>query len=161
MPRLLASLVAVLAAACILAPASASAAPRSSVLRLTSTAPKFTTVDLGPSGKSPGDIYVFTAGVKTRSGRRIGVLRGMQMSIKLERSAETVQAQLTFLFANGSQIVVGGIGQFPLGGTGLLTNRSYRRPILGGSGRYIGARGELVSTRRADGHYDQTFRFVR
>jgi hypothetical protein len=85
----------------------------------------------------------------------------VRTSVTLERGAETVQSQLTFVFFDRSQIVVRGFGQYPLHGTGLLVNRAFRRPILGGSGRYVGASGELVSVRRRDGHYDQTLRFVR
>jgi hypothetical protein len=162
MTRKIVCSVALAAVACALAPTAASATAKRSVLRLASTPPTITTIDVGPAGKSPGDLYVVAADVMTRSGRFVGRLRGTQVSIAIEDGAETVQAHLTFAFRDGSQISIDGIGQFPLDAKpGLLVDRPYRRPIVGGSGRYAGARGELVSVQRADGHYDQTFRFVR
>ena len=35
------------------------------------------------------------------------------------------------------------------------------RAILGGTGKYMGARGQLISTRNADGSYAQVFTLVR
>jgi len=161
MTRKIICAAALAALACALVPAASSAKAKRSVLKIVSTAPTITTVDLGPAGKSPGDVYVVASDMKTRSGRLIGRLRGTQTSIAIEDGAETVQAYFTFAFRDGSQIMVGGLGQFPLSGTGLLVDRKYRRAILGGTGRFVGARGQLTSVMRADGHYDQTFRFVR
>src|SRR5438045_2092549 len=58
--------------------------------------PHITTIDLGRSGKSPGDLYPFDARVLSANGRRvIGELVGTQTDIKHEHRAETVQGLLT------------------------------------------------------------------
>jgi hypothetical protein len=123
--------------------------------------PHITTVDLGPRGKSPGDLYPFDARVLSRNGRRvIGRLHGLQSDIKLEHHAETVQGLLTFEFGTGNDIVVGGLSAFPLRGTGLIRGKSYVRAVLGGTGRYAGAKGTLTSTLLSSGRYDQLFRLT-
>jgi hypothetical protein len=117
------------------------------------------TLDLGPHGKSRGDAYVFDATLlHGLGGRAIGSLRGTQTSIKLEQGAETVQGILTFEFGQGNTIIVGGLSQFPLRGTGTIINKPFARAVLGGTGKYAGAAGVLISKRRPDGNYEQEFR---
>jgi hypothetical protein len=131
------------------------------IVHVVSGRPHVTTIDLGPPGKSPGDFYPFDAKILTRNGRRvIGQLRGTQTDIKLEHRAETVQGLLTFEFGTGNQIVVGGLGAYPLTGTGLIPGKHYVRAVLGGTGRYAGAKGTLTSTQLSSGRYDQVFRLT-
>lgn len=157
---MLAVLLAVVLAATVAGFASGSA--RSvRIVHVLSSKPHITTIDLGPPGKTPGDFYPFYASILSRNGRRvIGQLRGTQTDIKLEHGAETVQGMLTFAFGTANQIVVGGLSQFPLTGTGLITGKSYVRAVLGGTGRYAGAKGTLTSTLLASGRYDQVFRLT-
>jgi hypothetical protein len=134
---------------------------RVQIVHVLSSRPHITTIDLGRRGKSPGDLYPFDARILSRNGRRvIGQLRGTQTDIKLEHRAETVQGLLTFEFGTGDQIVVGGVSAFPLTGTGLITGRHYVRAVLGGTGRYAGAKGTLTSTQLSSGFYDQVFRLT-
>jgi hypothetical protein len=131
------------------------------IVHVVSGRPHVTTLDLGPRGKSPGDVYPFNARILSRNGRRvIGRLRGTQTDIKLEHGAETVQGLLTFDFGTGNQIIVGGLAAYPLTGTGLITGTHYLRAVLGGTGRYAGAKGTLTSTRLSSGRYDQVFRLT-
>ncbi|HEY2200642.1 MAG TPA: hypothetical protein VGH56_02045 [Solirubrobacteraceae bacterium] len=131
------------------------------IVHVMSSKPDITTIDLGPRGKSPGDFYAVSASILIRNGRRvIGHLRGTQTAIKRERGAETVQGMLTFEFGTANQIVVGGLSQFPLTGTGLITGKPYVRAVLGGTGKYAGAKGTLTSTLRSSGRYDQVFRLT-
>lgn len=128
---------------------------------LTSKANPLTTLDFGPKGKSPGDEYVFSADVLSPKGHKvIGRIRGTQTSIKLERGFETVQGMITYELGTGNQLVVGGLGAYPLGGTGLTKGRKFVRPVLGGSGRYAGAHGEVTSKQLPNGMYDQVFKLT-
>jgi hypothetical protein len=116
------------------------------------------TVDLGPNGKSSGDTYVFDGALfDADEGHRIGHAYGMQTSISVERDREVVQATITYTFDEGGSITIGGIGEYPLGDTGLIRTKPYERPILGGTGKYAGASGTVTTVRRADGRYEQTF----
>ncbi len=121
--------------------------------------PHIMTLDFPPRGKSPGDLYVFDATVMAANGQTvIGRLRGTQTDIKLEHGVETVQGTLTFELGTGNEIVVGGLGEYPLRGTGLLIGKTFVRPVLGGTGKYAGAKGTVTSEQLSGGRYDQVFR---
>ena len=115
------------------------------------------TVDLGPEGKSGGDVYVFDGPLVDSEGKSIGSVYGTQTSISLDSDSETVQAMITYDFGGGDRITVGGISEYPRAETGLVENQEFERPILGGTGRYGGADGTLTSVRRPDGSYEHTF----
>jgi hypothetical protein len=116
------------------------------------------TVDLGPAGKSGGDVYVFDGPlVDSEEKETIGNVYGTQTSISLDSNSETVQAMITYDLGHGDRITVGGISQYPRGDVGLVENQEFERPILGGTGRYAGANGTVTSVRRSDGSYEHTF----
>jgi hypothetical protein len=120
-----------------------------------------TTLDFPPLGKSPGDLYVVEGTMLTPNRRRVvGRVRGSQTDIKLERGTETVQGLLTYEFGPGNEIVVGGLSAYPLKATGLIKGKKFMRPVLGGSGKYNGAKGTVTSTQLKDGSYDQVFRLT-
>jgi hypothetical protein len=116
------------------------------------------TVDLGPQGKSSGDIYVFDSPLlDAEEEETIGKVHGSQTSIALDGGSETVQAMITYDFGDGDRITVGGIGEYPRGEAGLVKEQEFERPILGGTGEYAGADGTVTSVRRADESYEHTF----
>jgi hypothetical protein len=116
------------------------------------------TVDLGPEGKSGGDVYVFDGPLLDSDEKEtIGSVYGTQTSIAMDGDSETVQAMITYDFRDGNRITVGGIGEYPRGERGLVESQEFERPILGGTGRYAGADGTVTSIRRADGSYEHTF----
>ena len=56
-------------------------------------------------------------------------------------------SNLTFVLGEeANQIVVGGISLYPPAGATLAPGQTTIRPVLGGSGTYEGARGQVVST---------------
>lgn len=116
-----------------------------------------TTVDVGPKGTSSGDVYVFDGPLESDGGEAIGHVYGTQTSIALDSDSETVQAMITFDLGDGDRITVGGIGEYPRGDKDLTENQKFERPILGGTGRYEGARGVDTTVRRPDGSYEHTF----
>jgi hypothetical protein len=117
------------------------------------------TLDFPPKGKSPGDVYVFDAPVLAANGRTvIGRIRGTQTAIKKEHGLLTVQGMLTYELGSGNQIVIGGLSAYPLSGAGLVRGKSFVRAVLGGTGKYAGARGTVTSKQVAPGRYDQVFR---
>lgn len=123
--------------------------------------PHTETLDFPPRGKSPGDVYVFDADVVRPNGSTvIGRVRGTQTEIKLERGMETVQGMITYELGAGNEIVIGGLSAYPLESTGLTRGRSFVRPVLGGTGKYAGAKGTVTSTQLSGGRYDQVFRLT-
>jgi hypothetical protein len=123
--------------------------------------PHITILDFPPRGKSPGDLYVFDGTVVAADGHTvIGRLRGTQTEIKLEHGMETVEGMMTFELGTGNEIVVGGLSEYPRRGSGLIKGRTFVRPVLGGSGKYAGARGTDTSELLSGGRYDQVFRLT-
>jgi hypothetical protein len=119
------------------------------------------TLDFPPRGQSPGDLYVFDAPVRAANGRTvIGRVRGTQTAVKLEHGLVTVQGMLTYELGSGNEIVIGGLGAYPLRGTGLVRGKAFVRAVLGGTGKYAGARGTVTSKQVSPGRYDQVFRLT-
>jgi Dirigent-like protein len=127
-------------------------------LHVVSKAVPIETVDLGPNDKSKGDVYVFDGPLVDEDEQsEIGHVYGTQTSIAIEGDAEVVQAMITYTFDPGDSITIGGVSRYPMGDVGLIKNRNFDRPILGGTGKYAGARGTVTSVRRTNGDFLQTF----
>lgn len=68
-------------------------------------------------------------------------------------------SNLTFVLgAEANQIVVGGISLYPPAGATLAPGQTTIRPVLGGSGTYEGARGQVVSTNLGANGWTHVFR---
>jgi hypothetical protein len=131
-----------------------------STLRVITAKPHTETLDFPPTGKSPGDVYVFDATILSANGRTVlGGLRGTQTEIKIEHGTETVQGMLTYQLGAGSEIVVGGLSANPLSASGFLVkHKTFVRAVLGGTGKYSGASGTVTTKRLTATRYLQVFR---
>jgi hypothetical protein len=132
-----------------------------------SDAPKMSLLDLGQPGNSPGDVYHFFAPLRSGPGGPVtGELFGSKTLIKLASDANpNVENRGTLLFftfgGHNDQIVVFGITDYSPTAGEFAVGRPVVRPILGGTGKYMGARGQLTSTRNADGSYMQVFTLLK
>jgi hypothetical protein len=143
--------------------------PNSSAETLTvfEAAPTLTPLDLGPSGNSPGDAYYFSAQLfSSPGGRMIGEVFGSKTLIKIAGQAnpdsEKRATLLFFTFNRGQdQIIALGATDYPPTAAEFGAGQPVTRAILGGTGRYMGVRGQLVSTRNADGTYKQEFTLLK
>jgi hypothetical protein len=143
----------------------ASASPSSGrvrTLRVITLKPHTETLDFPPKGKSPGDVYVFDTTVMAANGRTVlGGLRGTQTDIKIEHGMETVQGMLTYQLGSGNEIVVGGVSANPLKPNQfLIKNKPFVRAVLGGTGKYSGARGTVTTKRLTSTRYLQLFQLT-
>lgn len=144
--------------------ASASTSTSSSrsieTLRVITAGPHTKTLDFPPTGKSPGDVYVFDATILSANGRTVlGGLRGTQTDIKIEHGMETVQGMLTYQLGAGNEIVVSGLSANPLRRSRFLVkNKTFVRAVLGGTGKYSGASGTVTTKRLTATRYLQVFR---
>lgn len=69
------------------------------------------------------------------------------LSNPIPSGEEIRSSNLTYVFGSEiNQLVVGGISLYPPTGATLATGQSTTRPVIGGSGIYAGARGQVVST---------------
>ena len=130
-------------------------------------APTLKLLDLGPPGNSPGDVYHFFAALHSTPGGPVtGEVFGSKTLIKMatdtDPNPETRTTVLFFTFANRQdQIVALGARDYPPTSTEFDAGQPVVRAILGGTGKYIGARGQLTSTRNGDGSYTQVFTLLR
>ena len=70
-------------------------------------------------------------------------------------------SNLTFVFGQEQdQLVVGGISLYPPTGATLAPGTKTVRPVIGGSGKYDGARGQVVSRNYGANGWTHTFRIV-
>ncbi len=124
-------------------------------------------LDLGSPGNSPGDAYYFSAPLHSSPGGPVtGEVFGSKTLVKPATgpnpNLEQRATLLIFTFLNREdQIVVMGVPDYPSNGAEFNVDQPVVRAILGGTGKYIGARGQLTSTRKKDGSYTQVFTLLR
>ncbi|NDE57492.1 MAG: hypothetical protein EB071_11545 [Gammaproteobacteria bacterium] len=76
--------------------------------------------------------------------------------------AEIRIASFSFMFTSKDQIYVQGANFYVSDkNPGLIVGSPVYRIVCGGTGKYLGARGEVVSTRLLDGSYKHVFRLMR
>ncbi len=167
--RRMIALAALLASTLMAACGLRSPNPSTETLTVHQDAPAMNPLDLGPPGNSPGDAYYFSAPLhSSRGGPVIGEVFGSKTLIKLptdvkSNSLEQRATLLIFTFGNNrdNQIVVMGVPDYPPNAAEFNAAQPVVRAILGGTAKYMGARGQLTSTRNADGSYTQVFTLVR
>jgi hypothetical protein len=129
--------------------------------------PTLKLLDLGPPGNSPGDVCHFFAPLHSSPGGPvIGEVFGSKTLIKMATDAnpnlETRATVLFFTFANHQdQIVALSSFDYPATAGEFEAGQPVVRAVLGGTAKYIGARGQLTSTRNADGSYTQVFTLLK
>jgi hypothetical protein len=165
-PRMTASaalLVSILMAACGLRSTNSS----TETLTIYQDAPKLKLLDLGEPGNSPGDVYHFFAPLHSSPGGPvIGELFGSMTLVKLATDAnpdlEKRETLLCFTFADRQdQVIALGVRDYSPTAAEFEVGKPRIRAILGGTGKYMGARGQLNSTRNADGTYTQVFTLLK
>ena len=126
-------------------------------------APTMSLLDLGAPGNSLGDVYHFSAALHSeRGGPVTGELIGSKTLVKLPTDANPNQERratlMFFTFAGGKdQIIAFGASDYSPSTPEFEAGKSAVRAVLGGTGKYMGARGQVISTRNADGSYAQVF----
>jgi hypothetical protein len=130
-------------------------------------APTMSLLDLGAPGNSLGDVYHFSAPLHSeRGGPVTGELIGSKTLVKMPTDAnpktERRATLMFFNFADGKdQIIAFGAADYSPSVPEFEVGQSAVRPVLGGTGRYIGARGQVTSTRNQDGSYTQVFTLLK
>jgi hypothetical protein len=136
---------------------SASAAPKP--FKLLESDLKVTAVDLPPASASRnappsvGDLVVFTKALSAPGGKRMGKLH-VRCAVTVPRASIEVS-----LFECTGAFVLRG-GELSMAYTGSLAAERLRIAVTGGTGRYAGARGEIVSRDDTDTVHIRTSRGV-
>ena len=129
------------------------AAAAGGTLSLTEKVTKMTTLDLGAEGPSLGDRVAFTSTLLDPGGTRIGVGAGECM-LYAGRAYEGGRYHCT------ETLHVNGKGQIFLAGMVGFAARKQAMAVVGGTGRYRGAAGELDAELRSADTYSEVVRFT-
>jgi hypothetical protein len=141
--------------------------PSSETLTVYQDAPTLNLLDHGPPGSSPGDVYQFFAPLHSSPGGPVaGEVFGTKTLVKLATDANPNLEQrttlLSFTFGDRQdQIIVLGVVDYSPTGAEFNAGQPVVRAVIGGTGKYMGARGQLASTRNADGSYTQVFTLLK
>jgi len=100
-------------------------------------------IDIGESGDSPGDIFVFDQPLLDQHGNDIGTTSGVCIRTRVGHS---LQCQSTLTLQNGDIQVAG--REFDQGASDIV--------IVGGTDAYTGIRGYMESVNNGDGTFTQT-----
>lgn len=125
--------------------------------------PNIAKVDLAPDGTTKGDQFHFEAKL-TENEKPAGILFGQLTVIGIAgqanraRDEQIDRSDLAFKLPDGDIFAVG-VAVYPRSKWKLRAQEPNDRAILGGTGKYAGVHGQLVTTRRADGTYQHQFRF--
>lgn len=141
--------------------------PSSETLTVYQDAPTLNPLDHGPPGNSPGDVYHFFAPLHSSPGGPVtGEVFGTKTLVKLATDANpNLENRATLLFFSfgdpQDQIIVLGAVDYSPTAAEFNAGHPVVRAVLGGTGKYMGARGQLASTRNADGSYTQVFTLLK
>ena len=100
-------------------------------------------IDVGESGDSPGDMFVFDQPLLDQHGNEIGNNSGVCLRTRVGHS---LQCQWTLTLTDGSIQVAG--REFDEGSSDIA--------IVGGTGAYSGITGHMISVNNGDGTFTQT-----
>jgi len=127
--------------------------------------PSLVHVDIGQEGGSHGDVLAFDADITADNGMS-GKLSGMLTTVDIVESGETVQDRITeivFDFPDVGTLVIGGKSVYPFNASGteeMTPNNPQTRPVLGGTGDFLGAQGQVETIRNLDSTYSHKFELV-
>ncbi|MDF1844783.1 MAG: hypothetical protein P1U77_25505 [Rubripirellula sp.] len=119
--------------------------------------PSLVHVDLGQKGQSHGDLLAFDALVQATNGEK-GKLSGFILTVDIpEKDHEIFQdriVSMVFDLGDANTLVISGKSVYPhRGELEMVKNNPQIRAVIGGTGKYIGARGQISTTRDEDGGY--------
>ena len=142
-----------------------STSPAMSSFKMTQAAPNLTHIDLDKEGSTHGDLLAFDADVQTEDGLK-GKLSGYLLTIFIpeanEEAFQEKMVQMVIDLGEGNTIVVGGKSVYPhVDKSEMMINQTQLRAIIGGTGKFIGARGQIASNRNEDGSYEHVVELLQ
>jgi hypothetical protein len=142
---------------------AAEAAAENRTFKVRQEVPVLVTVDIGNQGPSHADMLAFEAAITSDDGTA-GILRGILTTVDIPDGAGDVLAdrvgQLVFDLGDGSMLVVSGASVYPHQSVEMAINQAQVRAVIGGTGDFIGARGQVTTVRNEDGSYEHSFELL-
>ena len=165
--RRMMGLAVLLAASLIAACGQHSTNPATETFTVYEDVPKMSLLDLGAAGNSLGDVYHFSAALRSKPGGPVtGELMGSKTLVKIATDANSnLERRATLMFFtfadHKDQIIAFGVADYSPNVPEFEAGQEVVRAILGGTGKYMGARGQVASTRNADGSYTQVLTLLK
>lgn len=116
--------------------------------------PDPTYLDFGAAGDSVGDQRIWEFPGKTADGG--DVTMDWLMTTTGHPDASGVENRMTtavFSFGGSDRLMVEGIGPYPTAGATVKVDATLERAIVGGTGKYAGAKGTVMTTHLPDGSW--------
>lgn len=155
------SILAIAFIACVLALTGGSA-QAAETFHIVQEKPVLVHVGMGKKGASHGDLVAFEASFTTEDGKK-GVMSGIIITVDIPESDGKFfdrVGNIALDFGGIDTLVVGGRSVYAIGDGEMVVDAPQVRAITGGTGRFIGARGQITTTRRDAGHYDHKIELV-
>jgi hypothetical protein len=119
-------------------------------------------VDLLVAGHSHGDMLAFEAAITADDGA-VGTLRGILITVDLPNEGDGFEdriGQIVFDLGAGNSIVVAGASVYAEATAEMTANKPQVRVVIGGTGNFLGARGQVTTARNSDGTYEHRFELL-
>jgi hypothetical protein len=146
-----------LLAALLVLPLSTAALAQSSVTVIHGKTPDPTFIDLAEPGDSVGDQRIWHFDGKTSEDQPV-TMDWIMTTTSKPTGSDALESRVTsavFSFPGGGsdRILVQGIGFYPAAGSTVKTDATLERAIIGGTGKYAGAKGMMLTTHLPDGSW--------
>ena len=115
-------------------------------------------------GEVPGTKTYYAARLTKPTGAAFGLLTGNISAIhplQQENNPEEARLRTLIFTLPGGQMIAQGNSIYPRGAVEINPNTPVVIAVTGGTGKYIGARGQVVTTRNADGTYIHKFTLLK
>lgn len=130
---------------------------------ITQGAPAIQHVDIGAPGASHGDLLAFEAPFTTKDGKK-GTMSGLITTVSLPTGGGDVFLDrigtIVLDFGGIDSLVITGKSLYGTGQGEMKDNAPQVRAVTGGTGRFIGARGQMSTTRNASGSYEHVIKLI-
>jgi len=125
--------------------------------------PEIKRVDIGATGVSVGDLFGFEAPFTTKDGK-IGRIYGIVTIVSIPTGANDPfidrLSSSVLDFGESDTLVVNGKTVYDTYQGEIKDNKPQLRAIIGGTGRFIGARGQIATTRTPSGSYEHEIQLL-
>lgn len=131
---------------------------------VTQANPAIVHIDLGAPGGSHGDMLVFEATFTTESGAK-GVMGGIVTTAAVFDDAGDMyfsrNGNIVLDFGSTNSLVVAGNSIYNTAEGEMDADKPQVRAVTGGTGRYMGARGQITTTRLTSGGYKHEIELLK
>lgn len=132
------------------------------VIKLHQEPPALESLDLGAPGATHGDMLAFQAALSGEDGAKAQMF-GLLITIDIADGEDTFEdrtGQVHVDFGGGDSIVVAGRSVYAGGEKEMAKGAPQLRAVIGGTGKFIGARGQVTTVRNGDKSYDHVIELI-